>query len=124
MDSKTIDFINCHATSYVNEFMSGDSTTRARMQEILTDFGKQLIDCLQRDGKDISQENSVLNKPVVSDLLFDLRQAVADYMYSEGCSCCQNIEAHKEHKKRLAELLDVEPYDDNSGYDFSKYRKQ
>jgi hypothetical protein len=51
-----------------------------------------------------------------------LRQAVADYMHSEGCGCCENIEAHIEHKKRLAELLQVELYDDNSGFDFMKYR--
>ena len=66
MDLKNIDFINYHAASYVNEFMSGDSTTRARMQEILTDFGKQLIDCLPRDGKYSSHENSGLNKPDVT----------------------------------------------------------
>ena len=29
-----------------------------------------------------------------------IRQEVADYMYSEGCSCYQDIEAHKEQKKR------------------------
>ena len=56
MDSKTIDFINYHAASYVNEFMSGDSTTRARMQEILTSFGKQLIDCYPREGKESTNE--------------------------------------------------------------------
>ena len=26
----------------------------------------------------------------------ELRAAVADYMSSEGCSCCQNVEAHPE----------------------------
>ena len=65
MDSKTIDFINYHAASYVNEFMSGDSTIRARMQEILTDFGKQLIDCYPREGKETPDELSNCNKPVV-----------------------------------------------------------
>ena len=29
-----------------------------------------------------------------------IRREVADYMYSEGCPCCQDIEAHKEQKKR------------------------
>jgi hypothetical protein len=59
-----------------------------------------------------------------SGLLLQLRQAVADYMFSEGCSCCQDIEAHREHTKRLAELLNIEPYDDNSGYDFSQFRSK
>jgi len=61
---------------------------------------------------------------VSGSLLADTRQAVADYMRSEGCSCCQDREAHKEHEKRLAELLKVEMYDDESGYDFGKYRSK
>ncbi|MCK9544793.1 MAG: hypothetical protein M0R03_22485 [Novosphingobium sp.] len=52
----------------------------------------------------------------------ELRQAVADYMCSEGCFCCQNIEAHKLHTKRLAELLDVPMYSDKSGYNFYQFR--
>lgn len=51
-----------------------------------------------------------------------LREAVANYMQSEGCSCCRDTEAHEEHTKVLAELLDVEMYEDNSGYNFHKYR--
>lgn len=50
-----------------------------------------------------------------------IRQAVADYMRSEGCSCCQNIEEHKEHEERLAELLEVPTYKDGSGYNFGKF---
>ncbi len=50
-----------------------------------------------------------------------LREAVANYMWSEGCSCCRDIDAHKIHKKQLAELLDVPPYKDGSGYDFNQF---
>jgi hypothetical protein len=50
-----------------------------------------------------------------------VRQAIADYMRSEGCSCCRDIEAHEENKKRLAELLDVPQYEDGSGYDFYQF---
>lgn len=49
------------------------------------------------------------------------RQAVADYMRSERCTCCQDYTEHKKHEKRLAELLDVPSYPDGSGYDFSKF---
>jgi hypothetical protein len=59
-----------------------------------------------------------------TELLLKVRQAVADYMASEGCSCCQDVDAHKEHKERLGKLLNVEPYSDNSGRDFSKYRSE
>lgn len=54
--------------------------------------------------------------------LSDIRTAVADYMRSEGCSCCQDTEAHKEHKARLAKLLHVAKYEDQSGFNFPKYQ--
>ena len=50
-----------------------------------------------------------------------LREAVANYMKSEGCSCCEDHEAHREHARILAGLLDVPMYDDGSGYDFYKF---
>jgi len=62
---------------------------------------------------------------VVSDERVDfgaIREAVADYMRSEGCSCCQDVDAHRDHKERLGVLLKVEKYDDDSGYNFAKYR--
>jgi hypothetical protein len=51
-----------------------------------------------------------------------VRQAVADYMRSEGCSCCRNEEAHKAAQTALAALLDVPAYTDGSGFDFSLFR--
>ena len=53
-----------------------------------------------------------------------VRQAVADYMRSEGCSCCQDREEHKEHEKRLAKLLNVPEYEDGSGYSFEDFRSE
>ena len=65
-----------------------------------------------------------LHKTDVSDLLLsELRQAVAKYMYSEGCSCCRS-DNHNENGERLAVLLGVEKYNDDSGYDWDKYRHQ
>lgn len=55
------------------------------------------------------------------DKMFRIRQAVADYMWSEGCSCCQNVTAHDEARRILAGLLDVPMYDDASGYDFNQF---
>lgn len=55
--------------------------------------------------------------------LAELREAVANYMYSEGCSCCQDIQAHREHRKALAVLLKVPAHPkDPECYDFSPYR--
>ena len=50
-----------------------------------------------------------------------IRQAVADYMRSEGCGCCQHRDAHKEAERILAGLLDVPMYGDGSGYDFGQF---
>jgi len=55
-------------------------------------------------------------------LLDKVRQAVADYMTSEGCGCCSNAEKHEKHKARLAKLLKVPMYGDGSGYDFNRFR--
>jgi hypothetical protein len=52
-----------------------------------------------------------------------MRTAVANYMASEGCSCCQGAD-HDAHKEALAKLLNVPKYKDGSGYDFSRYRKK
>ena len=51
-----------------------------------------------------------------------LRRAVADYMRSEGCSCCSDYDGHREHKAVIAKLLNVPRYEDGSGYDFTRYR--
>lgn len=54
--------------------------------------------------------------------LAKLRRAVADYMRSEGCSCCSDTEAHERHARRLGKLLKVPEYEDGSGHDFSQFR--
>ncbi len=53
-----------------------------------------------------------------------IRTAIADYMTSEGCSCCRNIDEHDKNKRILAEMLNVEMYNDKSGYDFYKYNSE
>lgn len=60
------------------------------------------------------------NEPTIAEI----RSAVADYMDSEGCSCCRNIEAHTEAAARLANLLRVPKYKDGSGYNFSKFARR
>ena len=53
-----------------------------------------------------------------------IRQAFADYVSSEGCSCCQNRDEHKKAAALLAGLLDVPMFDDGSGYDFWQFRSE
>lgn len=50
-----------------------------------------------------------------------IRNLVADYMRTEGCSCCRDIEGHKKNTARLGKALDVPKYSDGSGYEFSGF---
>ncbi len=49
-----------------------------------------------------------------------LKMAFADYAYTEGCSCCEDTEAHDEAADQIGELLGFDRYSDNSGWDFYK----
>jgi hypothetical protein len=51
-----------------------------------------------------------------------LRTAFADYRRSEGCSCCRDIEGHKENEARIAKILNVPKYPDGNGFNFAKFR--
>jgi len=50
-----------------------------------------------------------------------IRTAVADYISSEGCACCRGSD-HEKHQDIIGELLGIEKFDDDSGYDFYKYK--
>ena len=60
---------------------------------------------------------------VSGSLLSEIRQAVAAYMWSEGCGCCRS-DNHDKNGERLAVLLGVKKYEDGSGYDWESVRKQ
>lgn len=60
--------------------------------------------------------------PKATIILDTVRRAVADYISSEGCSCCQNVNEHKKHAEALGKLLLVDQYSDKSGYNFNKYK--
>lgn len=62
------------------------------------------------------------NRSRIAADLKEVRRALADYMQSEGCSCCRNAEAHERNAERLALLLKVPRYGDGSGYNFSKFQ--
>lgn len=49
-----------------------------------------------------------------------IRNAIADYLQAEGCSCCRSEEAHAEAKARIAKLLRV-PGDGEGYFDFNKF---
>ncbi len=53
-----------------------------------------------------------------------IRRAIANYMRSEGCSCCQDYDNHEKYKARIGKLLNVPKYSDDSGYDFSQFRSK
>lgn len=60
----------------------------------------------------------------INKLRADVRTALADYIASEGCSCCQDKEEHQRAAESLAKLLKVPKYKDGSGYDFTKFKSK
>ena len=53
----------------------------------------------------------------------EVRAALAAYMQAEGCGCCRDRDAHEVAAADLAKLLRVPKYDDGSGYDFDRFRR-
>jgi hypothetical protein len=56
---------------------------------------------------------------MTEELKEELRKALYHYMVYSGCGCCRDDEETEKAEKILAELLDVERYDDDSGYKFA-----
>jgi hypothetical protein len=50
-----------------------------------------------------------------------IRTAVADYMKTEGCGCCQD-ETHRVNTNRLGKLLEAPLYPNGEDYDFTSFR--
>lgn len=61
---------------------------------------------------------------MLSDELKKIRTAVADYMSTEGCGCCRDVDGHKDNKATLATLLKVPKYKDGSDYNFHKFKSK
>lgn len=51
----------------------------------------------------------------------NIREAVANFLAQEGCSCCRGSR-YEERLAELAELLGVTPFADGSGHDFGFYQ--
>ncbi len=58
----------------------------------------------------------------IAKLKKELREALAEYMWTEGCTCCRDSDGHEQNAERLGKLLGVRKYADKSGYDFDRYR--
>ena len=64
-----------------------------------------------------------MHEPKVTAFRAKVRQAIADYMSSEGCDCCRGAD-HDKHAEVLAKLLKVPKYSDSSGHDFGRFRSK
>jgi len=83
--------------------------TRQDMRDAIWWLIKQL------ENKD---EQSGSLQPVVGRQ--EMREAFANYYGSEGCMCCEGSN-HGKHEETIAKLLEIEKYEDESGYNFRKY---
>jgi len=57
-------------------------------------------------------------------LIAQIREAFADYVKSEGCSCCQDGVNHEKANLKLAQLLGADPYEDGSGINWAVYESK
>ena len=110
--------------------MMDDQTERLETAKIVFQFQKMMFDlkdkvcasemttkqagdiALERGCAILSHHDELMKKKV--------RKALADYIQSEGCSCCRGDD-HEKHAEKLAKLLQVEEYSDKSDYNFNKY---
>ena len=58
----------------------------------------------------------------VEELKKRIRTAFAQYRRSEGCGCCESSD-HDDHEKERGKLLEAQPFEDGSGYDWKIYIK-
>jgi len=61
------------------------------------------------------------NNMTVEEFKKVIRELIANYMRSEGCTCCQDLEEHADVKRRLGELLNCGKYNDEDEYNFYQY---
>lgn len=54
----------------------------------------------------------------------EVRRLLADYIFSEGCSCCEDRDEHAKAQAELGKLLNVPKYSDGSGYNFFIFRSK
>jgi acetyl-CoA carboxylase alpha subunit len=90
-----------------------------------------MMELLDKDISKLKSEVNNLRQKNVKNLAriagfkmqrIETRMALANYIASEGCGCCEDSDKHKAAEKRLAELLDVPMFEDKSGYDFYKFK--
>lgn len=81
---------------------------------------EQCIDC-ETIGKNVFVFQQASDE--VKLLKEQLRNAIADYMVSEGCSCCRSNN-HSINAERIAKLIDVPPYDGEDGYQFYAFKTE
>jgi hypothetical protein len=99
-----------------------DEYWRNRKQVVIKHtITKDVLDYKMSNPEKINPSAQLLD---IDNLIEQIRQSFADYYASEGCSCCQDVNAHNEAKLKLGKLLNAEMYDDGSGVNWFKYRSE
>lgn len=58
--------------------------------------------------------------PSLTQFKEDLRNTFIEYVKTEGCSCCEDRDPHKQAKDKMGELLNFPKYTDKDEYNFNK----
>ncbi len=75
----------------------------------------------KRIGENYYLELVSLHSTQTTEFKKEVRELIANYIQSEGCTCCQNIEEHTKAKWRLGELLECGKYNDEDVHNFYQY---
>lgn len=89
----------------------------------LFNFNKEITHWLDLSKLTTKAAALELAEDALTEFSSKIRTAIAEYKYSEGCSCCRSSN-HEENAEKLAIALNVEKYEDGSGYNWSKYIEQ
>lgn len=105
------------------KYKVGDKVMLGALTGVITGFPSNgIIKVLWEDGKETKINDHAISPDYRAmyeqekAIIEQIKAAFSRYVKTEGCSCCQDTIGHKEAEKRLAELLNPEPYEDGSGW--------
>ena len=99
-------------------FLDKKQEEHFKVHGVYADVNSKIAEWMQEYTDEVVKNLTV---PNISVSVAEVRQAFADYYKSEGCTCCEDTEAHNKAEEKLAELLQPDQYDDESGFNWYKY---
>lgn len=89
-------------------------SSKIKDEKTLTDAIASKVDLFaDKEAKKINDKSA---------FIAELRTLFADYAASGGCGCCANLDKQEQAMNKISSLLQIEPYEDGSGFNIYKYQ--